>query len=190
MKNEFMWNDWNRLQPTNDTLCDIWMSCNSMNEFERRLEVIIDRHRRTHLMTELEFADKISECQKIIESGETLLNILNNWRGNRIPAGHSIWFCAVEARNAGAITDEQYQSLKAINDAIKFIDKYGQKTHEQYLWQAVRYSGYEDALKRIRRFRANGVPLEKLKRIRKSPVAKTNYKALAEFVRNAQKKVN
>ncbi len=187
MKSKFTRNDWNRLQPTDETLCDIWMSCNSMNEFERRLEIIIDRHRRTHLMTELEFADKISECQKIIESSETLLNILTKWRGDRIPAGHSIWLCALEARNAGAITNEQYQSLKAIDTAIKFIDSYGQKTHEQYLWQAVQYSGYEDALRRIRRFRANGVPLRKLKRIAKPPVAKTNYKALAQFVQNAQK---
>jgi len=186
MKSKFTRNDWNRLQPTDETLCDIWMSCNSMNEFERRLEIIIDRHRRTHLMTKLEFADKISECQKIIESDEALFNTLTKWRGEKRPEFYSLHRCAFEAHNAGVITDEQFQRFSEKHGAFKFIDSYGQKTHEQYLWQAVQYSGYEDALRRIRRFRANGVPLKKLKRIAKPPVAKTNYKALAQFVQNAQ----
>ena len=187
MKSKFTRNDWNRFQPTDETLCDIWISCNSLNEFERRLKVMVDRDRRNRLMTELEFADKISDCQKIIESDEALFNTLIKWRGKKHPAVYSLHRCAHEALNAGAITNEQYQHFSENYLAFKFIDSYGQMKHEQYLWEAALYSGYEDALRRIRRFRANGVPLRKLKRIAKPPVAKTNYKALAQFVQNAQK---
>ena len=167
MSSKFYINNHGYRQLSNEEFVKLWQQSKTKNDFERRLNSLIEFDRRLTSKSEANFNQSVAEKKALVTTQTTALeeyDILDTW-----------WAQHRFEENA---SDEVAMAIKARRELRRDLED---GDFSKYLTRQP-YSGYNSQINRARRLNENGVGLKKLKRIRPAYSGpKTDYTSLQEY---------
>jgi len=169
MPSKFQVNNSGYRQLPDKEFIKLWQQSKTKNDFEQRLNSLIESDRRLRSMSEVEFNQIVAEKKALVATQTNALeehDAQDTWWGQH--------------RFERDASDEVAMAIKARRELRRDL---GDGDFSSYLLRQS-YSDYKSQLARARRLNENGVGLRSLRRIRPAytgPV--TDYDALKEYAK-------